>query len=226
MLGPASYVLPQPVWTVEPRRLGSPFSSKSPKIPPTPHPITQEVDYLNKPELFASFRNTSPGSRSLPWVQIDAARPHTGVPAEHDVPEEALRRFQSFDRFRSVDQIYDVDYPPKQHLATAMTLSARKYASSFASADKRFRPKTDTTGTMGPGMYDTATATVQIHDPKRSSSAFKTELATSFKPQGQTDPPDMIHDPLLANQAKTWTHKGFAFSTRERFPRTRPRWQD
>jgi hypothetical protein len=36
----------------------------------------------------------------------------------------------------------------------------------------------------------------------------------------------MIHSPLMAMQAATWTSKGFPFSTRERFPRVRAKWKD
>ena len=38
--------------------------------------------------------------------------------------------------------------------------------------------------------------------------------------------PSTVTDALFARQARAWTSKGYAFSTRERFPRVRKRWKD
>jgi len=213
VLGPQTYQPPQPRWVYEPRRMGSSFCSKSAKGIVNDRTITSDVDFLNKPELYATVRECAPGSKTLPWMRVDPARPRTH-PASN-TPNTP---------YVAVDVMYDANFPPKQTLATGVVESSRKYASSFTSAERRFKEATQNT-TLGPGQYEMATSTVQIIDPKRASSAFKTVAPPSIA-KAPSEAPDMIHNPLLAQQAKTWTSKGFAFSTRERFPRVRARWQD
>lgn len=208
-LGPHTYHPPNPAWVIDARRLHSTFASKTAKDVARDDLLTAEVDYTNRPELWPIVHGAAPGTRSLPWSKIPDARPAT------------MPIVVALDRF------YGEDFGPKDSLVGAVTASARKYASSFT-GDRRFRPpKEATPQALGPGAYtDTTLNAIQVHDEKRSSSAFKVQLASTFIPLGQSDPPDMIHSPLLAKEAKTWTSKGCAFSTRERFPRIRPRWQD
>lgn len=213
VLGPETYQPTPPVWVNEPRRMGSAFCSKSAKGSDMGRTMTSDVDFLNKPELFGTLRECAPGSRTLPWTRESEARPRTHPSS--NTPNTP---------FTYVDVIYDVDFPPKQHLATAVDESGRRYASSFTSAEVRFREVKQPTA-LGPGQYEVATSTVAIIDPKRSSCAFKTVVPPVFC-KIPPEAPDNIHNPRLAMQAKTWTSKGCAFSTRERFPRVRPRWQD
>ena len=80
---------------------------------------------------------------------------------------------------------------------------------------------------MAPGSYDPPPGCVQIKDANRTTYQFKsTADYSTFGSKAPNEPPDMIHSPLMAMQAATWTSKGFPFSTRERFPRVRSKWKD
>ena len=69
-----------------------------------------------------------------------------------------------------------------------------------------------------------------MRDPKRPSNSFKTELKSTLVPNKRlAEPPDLQYcfsSPVLGADAASWTSKGYATSTRERFPRARRRWED
>ena len=71
-----------------------------------------------------------------------------------------------------------------------------------------------------------ADESVRVRDPKRMNYTFKSQSSGSVfgAPAGQ--PPDTVQSIQSAILRKHWTSKGVAFSTRERFPRNRPRWKD
>ena len=152
------------------------------------------------------------------------------------------------------------------NLSTVMMHHPRKYAASFLSQDRRFKPPKEarphrtaphrtaphrtaprraaprhTAATprhaappsppqihgLAPGSYDPPPGCVQIKDANRTTYQFKsTADYSTFGSKAPNEPPDMIHSPLMAMQAATWTSKGFPFSTRERFPRVRSKWKD
>jgi len=202
VLGPQAYHVPGPVWAhqVDIRHQTSAFASKTNKSKES-RPITADVDFVNKPAMISAFRSEAPGTRSLPW----------GVLEQRPV----ARRDKQYDGF------LDPDVGTKQSLGTSVGASARGYAASFKSVDNRFKFKEGSK--LGPGSYE-AQGSVQVHDPKRQSHAFRSTLKSTFKEGASNEPPDSIHSPQQAAMARTWTSKGFAFSTRERFPRVRPHW--
>lgn len=106
-----------------------------------------------------------------------------------------------------------------------MEHTARKYAGVFKSDDRRFKPKKEIHD-LAPGSYEPPPGAVQIKDKTRPTYQFKsTADYSTFGMKQVNEPPDMIHSPLMAMQASTWTAKGFPFSTRERFPRVRQTWK-
>ena len=145
----------------------------------------------------------------------------------------------------------------------------RKYAASFQSQDRRFKPPKEARHAtphraaprhatpraaprrtaphraaphlprdaappsppqihgLAPGSYDPPSGSIQLKDVNRPTYQFKsTTNISTFGTKAPNEPPDMIHSPLMAMQAATWTSKGFPFSTRERFPRVRAKWKD
>jgi len=212
-LGPQSYHAAAPPWIHDARRAGSAFASRTQKSAQKSRVLTSDVDYLPTTEgvdLVDKTRAIAPGLKTLPWSRAPDARPPT------------------FPVTEPVDVFYGEDFGPKKSLAGEVNENGRKYAAVFQSTEPRSRPLSETTPkTLGPGVYHdgAAVSAIQVFDGKRPSAAFKTHVASSFVPLGQAEPPDCIYSPFLANEAKKWTSKGYAFSTRERFPRVRPRWQ-
>jgi len=205
-LGPNSYSPTPPGWMFEPERQSSAFASKTVKGV-TEAALTADIDYLNKPQLLTQVIGDSPGSRGYTWPRH-----------EHEMilgpGGDGL-----------LDRVYDPDYGGKQTVANGVINSGRKYASSFTSASKRF-PAVRQPHEMGPGSYEEPRVAVQVKDAKRSSYAFKSLTTGSTFTKESNEPPDAIQSSQYAEQARHWTSKGLAFSTRERFPRQRPRWKD
>ena len=69
-------------------------------------------------------------------------------------------------------------------------------------------------------------AQVRVRDPKRMNYTFKSETSSSLFGAEAGQPPDTVQSIQSAILSRHWTSKGVAFSTRERFPRARPRWKD
>ena len=205
-LGPHSYDVPSMPWMDEPERPTASFASKTVVGKERP-PVTAEIDFLNKPELIDYQRQVAPGFHSYTWGK-QAQRPND--------PSDA-----------KLDKFYDVDNKLTQfNLSTVMLHHPRKYAASFLSQDRRFKPQKEIHG-LAPGSYDPPPGCVQIKDANRPTYQFKsTADYSTFGSRAPNEPPDMIHSPLMAMQAANWTSKGFPFSTRERFPRVRSKWKD
>jgi len=228
ILGPQTYHLPPLEWITEPLRQGSSFISKSGKGIVNYRTVTSDVDFYHQPEVIEKLQPGYYGRHSLPWP-----RGH----GHHD-PSAPLVG----DALCSVDKFYDTDVldasrapftgtqaaiPPKQSFATEIELSTRKYAGVFASQKPRFKDA-NADCDLGPGQYEVATATIQIIDPKRASSAFKSVVKPSIAiPPSEAPDVMVVGNPVLERQAKAWRLPGQGvFSTRERFPRVRPRWNE
>jgi len=198
--------MPSLPWMDEPERPTASFASKT-VLAPTKPPITSDIDFLNKPELIDVQRQVPPGFYSYTWGKQEQ-RPTD--------PSDA-----------KLDKFYDYDNKLTQlNLHTVMLHHPRKYAASFLSQDRRFKPPKEIHG-LAPGSYDPPPGCVQIKDVNRRTYQFKsTTNISTFGTKAPNEPPDMIHSPLMAMQAATWTSKGFPFSTRERFPRVRAKWKD
>ena len=204
-LGPNSYNPPQPPWIVEIERGTSAFLSKTEKSK-LAVPITAELDFLDKPEQFEMVNPIAPGSKGLKWNE--------GEPKTiYDFYDQPLDRF------------YDPDYGVKQTLQKGMVECPRKYAATFNSVDPRFK-KPKEISALGPGSYEQPPSAVQIKEPKRMTYSFKSTTSTSSFKTKSDEAVDSVSSGEAASQAKHWTSKGFAFSTRERFPRQRARWKD
>lgn len=116
----------------------------------------------------------------------------------------------------------------KPTMLYVMEHSDRKYAASFNSQDRRFKEldalaKAD--NQLGPGTYDMP-PTIGVKDPKRMTYPFKSATDPRSLKDIKDEAPSTVTDALFARQARAWTSKGYAFSTRERFPRVRKRWKD
>jgi len=205
-LGPNSYSPAPPAWMMEPERQSSAFASKTQKSG-LQKVLTSDIDYLNKPELAQVVIGDSPGSGGYTWPRH-----------EHEV-------VISHGGDGLLDRWYDADCYGKQTLATGVQQSTRKYASSFTSASKRFPPRKDQHD-LGPGAYESPASAVQVRDAKRANYAFKSLTIGSSFTREANEPPDAIQSSQYADMSKHWTSRGLAFSTRERFPRQRPRWKD
>lgn len=203
-LGPNTYS-PAPLrWLVEPERQTSAFASKTRKGQ-LAAPLTADIDFYSQ-QTTELTRGDAPGTRGFTWSK----RPITDAPGTRAPP---------------LDVCYDVDTGTKQTLVSSVARSSLKYASTFQSNAKRFVPRDEATA-LGPGAYASPPSAVQIRDAKRASSAFKSLTVAKGSYVEQNAPPDNIQSSTYADQAKKWTSKGLAFSTRERFPRSRPKWKD
>lgn len=193
-------------WMREPERQSSTFASKTQKTH-LDKVLTSEIDFLNKPELVGRVLGDAPGHRGFTWTKHDREIVITnggdGI----------------------LDRYYDCDFGAKQSLASGIHTSHRKYASSFTSTTKRFPPRVQQHD-LGPGAYEMPASSVQVKDAKRMNYGFKSETTGSSFTREANEPPDAIQSSQYADQAKHWTSKGLAFSTRERFPRQRPKWKD
>lgn len=215
-LGPNSYNPSMPQWHNDPQRPMSSFASKT-QTRNYATPLTSQIDFLN-PDLgpLVSSRGEAPGSRGLEWPV---------VPAPSDV-----------ERDRGLDEFCDA---LTGSVGSEVSRSARKYSSVFNSAHRRnlaelrnqpFHTSAYTRTTsplLGPGVYDTPLNDgARVRDPKRASCTFKSETSSSIfgTPAGQ--PPDAVQSIQSAILSRHWTSKGVAFSTRERFPRDRPKWKE
>ena len=69
------------------------------------------------------------------------------------------------------------------------------------------------------------TFSVMHSAPVPTTSRLVPLTGTDDLPAG-LEAPSTVTDALFARQARAWTSKGYAFSTRERFPRVRKRWKD
>jgi len=206
-LGPNSYSPAPPPWTLEGERQSSAFASKTQKSG-LDKVLTSDIDYLNKPELVShAVMENAPGSLGYTWPRH-----------EHEM-------VMTNGGDGALDRYYDVDSLGKQSLQTGVHQSGRKYASSFTSASKRFPPRKDQ-HELGPGAYEMPPSAVTVKDAKRANYAFKSLTTGSAFSREANEPPDAIQSSQYAEQSKHWTSKGLAFSTRERFPRQRPRWKD
>ena len=205
-LGPTTYHPRGPAWHNDPSRMTSTFLSKVPNRTKMGTPLTCEIDYLESPERSMRATLTSgPSSHGHAW-------PNALEPRE-------LMRDKAFDDFCEIDV---------GTLSSAVTHSSRRYASSFQSASKRMPSDTDgaTSPVLGPGAYDTAKASIVVHEPKRANYTFKSQTQGSLFDAHANQPPDAIQSIQTAILLRHWTSKGSAFSTRERFPRVRKRWKD
>lgn len=199
-LGPNSYHPSPPEWLVEPERETSAFASKT-QMRMAELPLTAELDFLGAPEQMTLQYRSAPGSRGLTW-------PVPPPPRENH-------------RMPGLDQFSDAEIS----LENDVLHSARKYAASFQSNSKRM-PTTREQHQLGPGSYDVQKSSVTVNDPKRASYAFKSETNNSMFRDAKNEPPDAVQSIQSAILARHWTSKGLAFSTRERFPRARPKWKD
>jgi hypothetical protein len=205
-LGPTTYHPKMPAWHNDPSRMTSTFLSKVPNRTVTGAPLTCEIDYLESPEKSTLATLTSgPSSHGHSWP--DALEPRE------------LVRDKAHDDFCQIDV---------GTLSSAVTHSSRRYASSFQSASKRMSSLSDeqTSPVLGPGAYDTAKASIVVHEPKRANYTFKSQTQGSLFDSHANQPPDAIQSIQTAILLRHWTSKGSAFSTRERFPRQRPKWKD
>ena len=188
------------------------FASKTQKMKEKP-PVTAEVDYLtgNPDKLLDMQRQVPPGFYAYTWGNME----------QRPVDKRDVK----------LDKVYDVNYGVKIDMQSQMEQSSRLYAASFNSQDRRFKQKKESHD-MAPGSYDCSKApgynAINIKDPKKPTYPFKSQTdysSINFKTAAKNEPPDAIHTPLFAQQAAAWTSKGFAFSTRERFPRVRSTWK-
>jgi hypothetical protein len=167
--------------------------------PPFPS-VTAEVDFIDPDRLACSQRN----SKSLPWSTT---------------PQRLPPNTQA-----TVDKIYDPKYGRTASLERQLETSARAYAAVFMSQQKRFKqPAGDVNVELGPGKYDIPSACMRIKNPNRATPTFKSTPWYKVKPLHAPQvhqAPDAIYSPTSA----LGTRSGFAYSTRERFPKQRPTW--
>lgn len=207
-LGPCSYNPMKQKWLDDPDRQTWYFSSKT-QFTKDRKPLTADIDFLasqDSTQLKASL-GSAPGSSGLVWPS----------PPE---PREVVRD-PGLDEF--ADNITG-------SVASDIVRSSRRYASSFNSNLKRgaeavgFTP--GTTAELGPGVYELPLASVAVKEPKRNSYTFKSQTTGSVFGASTNEPPDNVQSIQSAILNRHWTSKGSAFSTRERFPRVRPKWKD
>lgn len=206
-LGPNSYNPTPPEWSCEPERQSSAFASKTQKAG-IDKVLTSDIDYLNKPELIPKYvEENAPGTLAYSFPR-------------HEQETQIVRGGDGL-----LDRFYDVEYGPKLSLHNGVHQSGRKYAASFTSASKRF-PLRREQHDLGPGSYEMPSSAVQVRDSKRPHAAFKSLTTGSCFSREANEAPDAIQTNQYAEISKVWTSKGLAFSTRERFPRQRPKWKD
>ena len=173
-------------------------------------PITSQLDFtgLSAPltSQLAVQRVEAPGSRGLHWPDPPEPREVQRDPGL-DTFSDAFTRSMNGDVMNS----------------------SRKYAASFQSTEKRGQDYTvarPTSPALGPGVYELPLESVRVRDPKRMNYTFKSQTDSSIfgVPAGQ--PPDTVQSIQSAILGRHWTSKGVAFSTRERFPRARPKWKE
>jgi hypothetical protein len=205
-LGPSSYNPTPPAWLNEPLRELSSFASKTP-LRKFQEPITAQLDFLSHAGQLEVQYGAAPGAHGLRWPS---------PPEEREVVRDP-----------GLDNFSDTLVGS---LGNEVALSSRSYASSFQSTSKRgFNADSgaETPAELGPGVYELQLASIRVHDPKRASYTFKsTTTSSSFGTPSVGQPPDTIQSIQSAILRKHWTARGVAFSTRERFPRVRPRWKD
>jgi len=205
-LGPTSYNPAKLEWLDDPGRQGSVFASKT-SLRVNDVPLTAQLDFLAHAGQLDKQYESAPGSKGLHWP----------APPE---PREVVRD-------HGLDQFCDA---VSGSVGSEVIRSSRKYASSFQSNAKRggeqigFKPVTSTE--LGPGIYDLPFEAIKVQDPKRGSCAFKSQTSSSAFSASCNEPPDNVQSMQSAILSRHWTSKGSAFSTRERFPRTRARWKD
>jgi hypothetical protein len=186
-LGPHSYSPVPPSWLVQPERESSAFASKTVKGS-IEHTLTENIDYINNPQLVAKTQHDAPGTGAFTWPRhddVNIVRGETHITSQ---------------------LVYDVDSGTKQTLATGVHESRRRYASSFVSSSKRFPPLA-LQHELGPGSYDMPPSTasaVQTRDPKRASCSFKSLTDARTFRVVSNEPPDAIQSPLYAEVAKNW----------------------
>jgi len=201
-LGPNSYVPNPPNWGHDPGRQMAAFSSKTP-LRKYDTPLTAQIDFLSHAGQLTSSRFEAPGSRGNAWPDLP--------------PPVAVNRDPGLDNF--ADALTG-------SVASDVALSGRKY-SVFSSQQKRDLPlRAGTSPLLGPGVYDTALNEVNVRDPKRLSYTFKSQTDSSAFGEVAGQPPDAVQSIQSAILSRHWTSKGVAFSTRERFPRARPKWKE
>jgi len=205
-LGPTSYHPKNKLvnWNNDTDRMSASFASKT-VLGNDPPPITSDIDYMDDPygSLLASIAS-SPSARGHGW-------PNALEPREP-------ARDPGLDEF-SISRAGTLEHE--------VVRTSRKYASSFHSGMKRMPPtKHITPEELGPGVYNIASASISVRDPKRASYCFKSQTASAMFDGVASQPPDTIQPIQSAILMKHWTSSGSAFSTRERFPRERKKWKD
>lgn len=207
-LGPNTYHPVQPKWLHEPERPVSVFASKT-VLREYEVPLTAQLDFLAKPAQLSASMGSAPGAGGLRWP----------APPE---PREPVRD-------HGLDEFCDT---VNGSLGAEVLRTSRNYASSFQSNGKRTGAedavgfKAETSPALGPGVYELPLASVTIKEPKRATYTFKSQTSGSVFGAQSNEPPDNVQSIQSAILSRHWTSKGSAFSTRERFPRVRPRWKE
>lgn len=207
-LGPNSYNPAKPEWMHDPDRQTWYFSSKTNFTKDT-KPLTAEIDFYASQEStqLKAAQGSAPFSNGLQWPP----------PPE---PREVVRD-------PGLDEFSDAI---NGSVSSEVIRSSRRYASSFNSTMKRganavgYTPGTN--AELGPGVYELPLQTVNVREPKRNSYTFKSQTSGSVFGATSNEPPDNVQSIQSAILNRHWTSKGSAFSTRERFPKVRPRWKD
>ena len=168
-------------------------------------PLTADIDFLQAPEAgVRASQGAAPSSQGHAWPQALEPRELARDPGLDDFGEVRSHSF-----------------------ADTVQNSSRKYAASFTSSAKRMPPpEAHTPASLGPGAYDHMVTAVRVMDPKRPNYTFKSQTAGSLFNLHANQPPDTIQPIQSAILRRDWTAKGVAFSTRERFPRNRPKWKE
>ena len=203
-IGPSTYHPPPPGWHNDPQRQNAAFSSKT-ALRTYATPLTAHIDF--QITSINTCIGAAPGARGLHWPE----------------PPEVREPY----REPGLDAFSDA---VGKSLWSDVMGSSRTYASSFMSTVKRGEEQVGvsrpTSPGLGPGVYDVALASVRVRDPKRMNYTFKSQSSGSVFGAPANQPPDTVQSIQSAILKKDWTSKGVAFSTRERFPRIRPRWKD
>jgi len=205
-IGPTTYHVRPMAWLNQDRdgtlRATPPFLDRTDNLKSTT--LSSEIGFID-PECYKFVQNGAPGSSGVRWSTM---------------PQRAPLQTQVLDKF------YDPNFGKTVTLERQLEKTPRLYAASFNSNDKRFKPPPEEPD-LGPGKYDVVAACIQIKNPNRETPTFKSKPWYKTKPvhaQEKHEAPDMIRSSALARETKKWTQQGFAYSTRERFPRVRPSW--